>query len=153
MRKLFLILLISITLSLTINFITYSQSVPTNETNLPNADMTFDPSVINYSLRNTSDGKMIEFKYDYYNQWLANYKFLLIENIDQRETIKTWEDNYNQLLNDTVWRDSFDKCLQTVETVELDYQTEVRKNKILSYGLAASGLIILVETIIIIYGG
>ena len=153
MRKLFLILLIGITLSLTINFIVYSQPIQTNESNLPNVDMTFDPSVINYSLRNTSDGKMVEFKYDYYNQWLANYKFLLIENIDQRETIETWEDNYNQLLDDTVWQDSFDKCLQTVETVELDYQAEVRKNKILSYGLAASGLIILVETIIIIYGG
>lgn len=140
MRKLFLSLLICIIISLTINFVVYSQEV----------DMTFDPSSINYSTRDTSEGKMIEFPYSSYNQWLVNYKYLLVENLSQEQTINQWEDNYNQLLDDTIWIDSYNECLSTVEEVELDYQKEVKKNNLLTYGLIGTSFLLLVETIVLI---
>src|SRR6056297_1861913 len=145
MRKLCLSLLICIILSLTLNFTVYSQAVE--------PDLTFDPSLINYSLRDTSEGQMIEFPYSNYNQWLANYKYLLIENISQHETIIQWKNSYEQLLEDTIWKESFDKCILTVKEVESDYKSEVKKNQFLTYSLITSGLIILTETLIIIYGG
>lgn len=149
MRKLFLSLLICIILSLTINFVVYSDNLQPVYSE-DSVDMTFDPSKIPISSRQTSEGLMVEIRYKDYSQWFINYQYLLIESLSKDKTIKQWEEQYNQLLKDTVWKDSFDKCLQTVETVELDYQNEKQKSKRLTYGLIGSSIIIAIETFILI---
>lgn len=135
MRKLFLILWISIIITITINY--------------ASADIV-DPSSFNTSTRETSNGKMIELLYSDYQQWLSSYKQLLVENISQQQTIKQWEDNYQQLLDDTVWTDSYDELLTQYRYVDKQYNNAVTWNQRYKTGLLITGLIIILETTIII---
>lgn len=108
MRTLFMTLLVSLTILLTVNYFTYAEDVDIND------------KTITYNVRNTSDGLLVELSED-------DYRFILTTALTEHERAILWKDKYENLLDETVWKETYDKVFSTMEKQDEVIQQQNKK--------------------------
>lgn len=137
MRKIFMILLICLTMSLTANFLLYSQ----DNGNGDGRNVTIDGNKITFSVRETSKGTMVELSKE-------DYRFILETALSEKERADLWKERYDNLMDDTVWVSSYEESLQVISQQEKEIHNKENMIKILGGTTAAMSLAFLTSLLV-----